>query len=145
MPVVRCPITDCPYQTPDVEVVLAAALTTAHATTRGSSNGATPTARVEKVKRPSILLAGTTEDWQYFKSRWSDYVKATKLDGTDKILLLLECCDEQLHKDLTRNAGGTLTEKTEEEVFYSHEEPGSSGRKYYGGLSGPAQHETGQG
>ena len=66
-----------------------------------------------KVKRPSITSAGTTEDWQYFKSRWSDYVKATKLD---KIIQLLECCDEQLRKDLTRDAGGTLTGMTRPSV-----------------------------
>ena len=33
-------------------------------------------ARVEKVKRPDISSAGTTE---YFQSRWGDYVRATKL------------------------------------------------------------------
>ena len=53
----------------------------------------------------------------YFKSRWSDYVKATRLEGTDRVIHLLECCDEQLHKDLTRNAGGTLTEMDGEEVL----------------------------
>ena len=101
-----------------MEPVLAAALLTAHATTHGSSHSVAPTARAEKVKRPSISLAGTTEDWQYFKSRWSDYVKATKLNGTDKIIIqLLECCDEQLRKDLTRNTGGSLTGMTEDEVF----------------------------
>ena len=57
------------------------------------------------------------EDWQYYKSRWDDYVKATKVAGTDKIIQLLECCDEQLRKDLTRDAGHLLTEMTEEEVF----------------------------
>ena len=69
------------------------------------------------MKRPCLSSAGTTEDWQYFKSRWSDYVKATKIDGTDKIIQLLECCDEQLRKDLTRTAGGTLTGMTEDVVF----------------------------
>lgn len=117
MPAIQCPVEDCDYETPDVEAVLAAALLTAHATTHGSSHGATPMARAEKVKRPGISSAGTTEDWQYFKSRWSDYVKATKLDGTDRIIQLLECCDEQLRKDLTRNAAGNLTEMTEDEVF----------------------------
>jgi len=117
MPIVRCPITDCLYQTRDVEAVLAAALITAYATTHGFSNGSTPTARAEKVTRQSVSSAGMMEDWQYFKSRWRDYVKATKLNGTDKIIQLLECCDEQLRKDLTRNARGTLTEKTKEEVF----------------------------
>ena len=51
------------------------------------------------------------------RSRWNDYVKATKLVGTDKVIQLLECCDNQLRKDLTRNAGGTLTGKTEDEVL----------------------------
>lgn len=44
-------------------------------------------------------------------------VKATKLTGTDRVVQLLECCDEQLRKDLTRTAGGTLTGKTEDEVL----------------------------
>ena len=39
------------------------------------------------------------------------------MEGTDRIIQLLECCDDQLRKDLTRNAGGTLTEITEDEVF----------------------------
>ena len=69
------------------------------------------------MKRPTISSAGTSEDWSYFQSRWGDYVKATKVTGTDKVVQLLECCDEQLRKDLTRTAGGTLTGKTEEEVL----------------------------
>ncbi len=64
-----------------------------------------------------MTSAGTTEDWVYFKSRWSDYVRATRLTGQDKVIQLLECCDEQLRRDLTRNAGGTLADKTEDEVF----------------------------
>ena len=46
------------------------------------------TARVEKVKRPNISPAGMTKDWLYFtcKSRWGDYVKATKLEGTDRVI-----------------------------------------------------------
>ena len=64
-----------------------------------------------------VLSAGTMEDWKYFKSRWSEFVKATKLSGTDKIIQLLECCDDQLWKDLTCNAGRTLTGETENEVL----------------------------
>ena len=117
MPVVQCPIEGCEYKTPDVEPVIAAALITTHATSHRTPSGPSQATRVEKVKRPCISSAGTTEDWHYFKSRWSDYVKATKLEGADKVIQLLECCDEQLRKDLTRNAGGTLTGMTEEEVL----------------------------
>ena len=100
-----------------MDSVVAAALLTTHATVHASSHPVVPTAKAEKVKRPCISSAGTTEDWQYFRSRWGDYVKATKLSGTDKVIQLLECCDDQLRKDLTRNAGGTLTGKTEDEVL----------------------------
>ena len=117
MPVVKCPIEGCEYETPDTDPVIAAALITTHATSHQTPSRPTQAARVEKVRRPSISSAGTTEDWLYFKSRWGDYVKATKIEGTDRVIQLLECCDEQLRKDLTRNAGGTLTEMTEDQVF----------------------------
>lgn len=117
MPVIQCPIEDCEYQTPDVEPVIAAALINAHAVSHRTPGGSTLTARVEKVRQPSISPAGTTEDWQYFRLRWGDYVKATRLEGTGRIIQLLECCDDQLRKDLTRNTGGTLTEMTEDDVL----------------------------
>ena len=53
----------------------------------------------------------------YFKSRWTDYVAATKVTGRDKIIQLLECCDEELRKDLTRSAVVCLTEQTEDDVL----------------------------
>ena len=42
---------------------------------------------------------------------------ATKVIGKQKVIQLLECCDEELRKDLTRSAGGSLTNQTEEEVM----------------------------
>ena len=117
MLVVKRPIEGCKYETPDIDAVIAAALITTHATSHQMPSQPTQTVRVEKVKRPSISLAGTTKDWLYFKFRWGDYVKATKLEGTDRVIQLLECCDEQLRKDLTRNAGSTLTGITEDQVF----------------------------
>lgn len=77
----------------------------------------TTTARVEKVRRPTTTAAGSSEDWAYFLTRWQDYVEATKIQGKDLIIQLLECCDEQLRKDLTRNAGGSLTNNTADEVL----------------------------
>ncbi len=116
MATLNCPFEGCPYVIPDVDPVLAAALLSTHSLIH-KAGGSTQAARAEKVKRPTIASAGTSEDWAYFKSRWGDYVKATRLDGPDLVLQLLECCDEQLRRDLTRNAGGTLANKTKEEVF----------------------------
>ena len=116
MPVIKCPVDGCDYSTPDLEAVIGAALLNAHTTTH-QARGPPQAARVERVKRPDISSAGTTEDWIYFQSRWGDYTKATKLVGPDRVLQLLECCDEQLRRDLTRNAGGTLAGETEEDVL----------------------------
>ena len=73
--------------------------------------------KADKVRRPTITGGGSSEDWQYFVTRWEEYAAATKLSESDKVLQLLECCDEQLRRDLTRAAGGTLSSKPEDEVM----------------------------
>jgi len=90
MPTVECPIEGCEYQTPEVDPVMAAALITTQTTTYAIPQPVPPVANDEKVKRPGILSGGTTEDWQYFKLRWDDYIRATKLLGADKVIQLLE-------------------------------------------------------
>ena len=46
MPVFRCPINGCEYQTPDVDPVVAAALVTTHATIQVLPHSAVPVALV---------------------------------------------------------------------------------------------------
>ena len=116
MPAVRCPIPGCEYTTPDLDPAIVAALLTTHGSSHTQAQPTTAAA-VEKVRRPVISAAGTTEDWSYFETRWSDYTKATKIKGQDRILHLLECCDDNLRKDLTMNHGGSLTDQTEEQVL----------------------------
>ena len=108
MPAVSCPIEGCEYKTPDLDPAIVAALITAHTTTHTGNQAA----KVEKVKRPAIAAAGTSEEWTYFELRWKDYVTATKLAGREKVIQLLECCEENLRRDLTRSAGATLTDKS---------------------------------
>ncbi|CAC5401120.1 unnamed protein product [Mytilus coruscus] len=115
MPAVQCPKPGLDYVTQDLDAAIVAALITAHSTKHVP--GPVTAAKEEKVKRPVISTAGTSEEWAYFESRWSDYVEATKIAGRDKVVQLLECCDEQLRKDLTRSAGGSLTNKPEQEVL----------------------------
>ena len=104
------------YETDYVSDTIAAVLFSTHAISH--QPGATaPSAKVERVKRPVISSAGTSEDWNYFLSRWNDYVEATKVTGKDEVLQLLECCDEELRRDVTRMAGGSLTNKTAEEAL----------------------------
>ena len=86
MAAAKCPIQGCEYKTPDVDPVIAVTLIMAYATSHQMPGQPMQTARVEKVKRPSLSSAGTTEDWLYFKSRWGDYMKETKLKGTDRVI-----------------------------------------------------------
>ena len=119
MPKHKCPFPECTYETDDVEDGLAAVLLTVHSngTHLPITTSTQPTAKIERIRRPTLSCAGTSEDWSYFLSRWNDYTAATKITGKDEVLQLLECCDEQLRKDLTRNAGGSLANKPLQEVM----------------------------
>ena len=105
MPVIQCPITDCPFATEDVEAVIAASLLNLHATEHSNTSHTVTPMKVEKVKRPTLSLAGINEDWSYFTSRWTEYKEATHITGREVSIQLLECCDEELQKYLTRTAG----------------------------------------
>ena len=91
MPKVKCPVTGCTYATDDVEAVLAAALINAHAMTHAGQTRSAAS-KASKVQRPTIAMAGTTEDWAYFELRWQDYKEATEITGRELVIQLLECC-----------------------------------------------------
>ena len=119
MPVVQCPVPTCDYETADLDAVIVAALLTTHATVH---NAAPPSAtqsyhKVEKVRRPTISSAGTSEEWTYFIARWNEYVEATNIKDKELVIQLLECCDDTLRRDLTRSAAGSLTDKSQNEVL----------------------------
>ena len=109
MVVAECPYPGCEYATVDTEPALAATLLQIHASGSHTQqpNANREAARVEKVKRPTISAGGSSEDWSYFLIRWQDYVTATKITGADLLVQLLECCEEDLRKDLTPNWGIT--------------------------------------
>ena len=103
------------YSTPaNTDAAVVAALLNAHTTTLNSTNTA---AKVEKVRRPIISTAGSSEEWACFETRWDDYKTATRVTGHEFVVQLLECFDESLRKDLTRAAGGSLTSKSETDVL----------------------------
>ena len=98
------------------ESAVVAAMLSTHATVHTAApHGAS--AKVEKLKRPTTALAGTGEAWSYFLTRWGPYKVGTKLVGPDVVAQLLECCEEDLRKDLTRAAGKSLLNSSEEDVL----------------------------
>ena len=115
---VQCPIEGCDYMATHTEVTVVAAMLNIHATTHTAPARAPHTdTRVEKLKRPTIGLAGTDEAWSYFLTRWGEYKTGSKLTGPDIVTQLLECCEEDLRKDLTRAAGRSLMNSSEEDVL----------------------------
>ena len=115
MPKVKCSYPDCPYTTDDLPAELVLKLLDIH--TGSHATLPQPTVKIERVRRPTISSAGTSEEWQYFQTHWGEYVATTKISGTDRVIQLLECCDDQLRKELTRAAGKSLTTQSEEEVL----------------------------
>ena len=115
---VECPIDDCDYTATHAEAAVVAALLGVHATVHVAVPRALgANAKMEKLKRPTVALAGTGEACSYFITRWGEYKTGTKLVGHDVVAQLLECCDEELRKDLTRAAGKSLINSAEKDVL----------------------------
>ena len=118
----KCPIVGCEFETAEAEDgAIIAALLNLHASSHTASTHATTAqgqaTRAEKLKRPTISSAGTSEEWAYFETRWDEYRRGTKLTGGDVVVQLLECCSDELRKDLIRAAGGSLSGKPEQDVL----------------------------
>ncbi|KAH3820105.1 hypothetical protein DPMN_121849 [Dreissena polymorpha] len=60
MPVVKCPFPNCVCTTDVLDPAIVAALITAHSAVHTLAPA--KTARVEKVKRPTVTAAGSSED-----------------------------------------------------------------------------------
>ncbi len=126
MPNIECPFRQCTWTSGEVSDGLASQMLGMHARDEHPEPVAppapTPTTsntQAEKVRRPTLSAAGTGEDWAYFIARWDEYTAATGIHGKDRVLQLLECCEEDLRKDLTRNAGHSLADTPENEVLQS--------------------------
>lgn len=132
---VHCPIEGCNYTATHAEAAVVVAMLNIHATTHAAApREPGVSAKMEKIRRPSIALSGTAETWSYFLTRWGEYKRGTKLVGSDVVTQLLECCEEDLRKDLTRAAGKSLVDSDEKDVLAAME--------HHGGPGGPIQHAT---
>ena len=75
MPKHKCPFPNCTYETADVEDALAAVLISVHSTGTHTATAPPPAsagvnaAKIDRVRRPIISTAGSSEDWSYFLTR----------------------------------------------------------------------------
>ena len=101
MVVLNCPIEGCTYATGDIEAAQTIALFTVHGYSHAP--GACQQAKPDKLSRPNVSKESTSEDWEYFITRWDAYKTATRIADHDATLQLLECCEDSLRKDLHRS------------------------------------------
>ena len=116
---VKCPIDDCDCAARHAEEAVVAALLSVHP---GSAHVAVPrvlvaNAEIEKLNCLIVALAGTGEAWSYFITRRGEYNTGTKFVGHDVVAQLLECCDDELRKYLTRAACKSLINSEEKDVL----------------------------
>ena len=115
---IKCPITSCDFEVessvPDDCKSVHLQLHLVEHQMKASEN---LSAKAEKLKRPCVSVANSTDDWNYFISRWDNYKVATRLTGKDVTVQLLECCDETLRKDLTRVHRNSISTFDEAELL----------------------------
>ena len=100
---IECPVTDCSFKLGEnVPNDCKASMLQLHLVEHQKQLNVSVTAKPDKLRRPSLTVGSSTEEWNYFSTRWTTYKTATKLTGSDVIVQLLECCDEPLRKDMTR-------------------------------------------
>ena len=84
----------CEYKTPagcpsyrDANEALRLHVETFHSDVlnRGPSNDSGAGAKMEKLRRPTLEEDISESDWNFFKSKWTRYKRATKLAGQDVV------------------------------------------------------------
>ena len=112
---VTCPFPGCDHVSRNDDAAIV--VVKIHGLTHSIHAAATPGGKMEKLKRPTISLAGMPETWAYFETRWGEYRDGTHLRGDDIVVQLLECCDDELRRDLTRSNRGSMVGCTEVNVL----------------------------
>ena len=117
----QCFYDECEFKTADLsdETIMNQHLYThmqiKHGYIQGSSQNQQPD-KTEKLKKPTINMGCTLEDWTFFISEWVDYKKLGKPSTSDLSRILIQCCEIDLRRHLHRSYG-SLGEKSEEDVL----------------------------
>ena len=70
---VTCPFPGCGHVSQNDDASIVIELLKIHGLTHTIDAAATSGGKMEKLKRPTISLAGTSETWAYFETRWGEY------------------------------------------------------------------------
>ena len=109
MPIIKCPIADCPWQTEDLDVALAAVMATQlqmHDKAVHSQNIPQQAAQGKnqlKIDPPRINIGASPEEWESFKRQWTMFKNGTLLVESQEATALFYCCSTELRQDILRD------------------------------------------
>ena len=72
--------------------------------------------RATKSERPKITAGGSEESWNTFVTRWNNYKRTSRIQGSVVTGELFECCSTELGDDIIRE-NRTLLEGTEADLL----------------------------
>ena len=77
---IKCPISDCPYETPESSEAVTCALLAAHSTIHmAGPPRAAVVIKGPKLDRPKVNICVTLEEWNIFKRRWDVFASSSQL------------------------------------------------------------------
>ena len=94
MPVNKCPLESCTYETPDVDASVAASLPIIHNNVH--INASYSKSKPPKMDRPRIGRDFNEEVWNTFLQKWTMFKDSTEMSKSEKRRQLYQCCDEDL-------------------------------------------------
>ena len=115
MATIACLIRKCEYTTQYVNPVLAAALITERKLSKAQLMLVKHQLELKSETSKCILMVNRR--LAIFQAKMELLWEVTKPSGVDRIIQLLEYCEDRFKKNLTQHAGVTLKAKTEDNVF----------------------------
>ena len=113
---IKCPIPGCDYEIRE-EVQNDCKNTLLQLHLQHHQSQTANAVKPEKLKRPCLAIENSTEEWNFFVSRWENYKQSTGLTASKITTQLIECCDEALLKDLIRVHRDSLYSLVEEDLL----------------------------
>ena len=107
---IKCPIPDCPYETPESSEAVACALLAAHSTIHvAGPPRAVVVIQDPKLERPKVNIGVTLEE-NIFKRRWD--VSGSGLDLDASSSRLFQCAGDELGDSLLKTDPFTVSKPT---------------------------------
>ena len=110
---IKCPIPDCPYETPESSEAVTCALLAAHSMIHmAGPPRAAVVIKGPKLDRPKVNIGVTLEEWNIFKRRWDVFVSGSGLDPDASSSQLFQCAGDELGDSLLKTNPSIVSKPT---------------------------------